>query len=78
MREHLRDEMARRGIKIITRQTVAAVEKVEHGYDVALSDNEQMMADKVMFATGRRPNVKGLGLEAVGIKLARAWRHRGR
>ena len=70
VREHLRCEMECRGIKIITRQTVAAVEKVEHGYDVELSDNEQFMADLVMFATGRRPNVKGIGLEAVGVKLA--------
>ncbi len=69
VREHLRGEMVRRGIKIIIKQTVAAVEKVEHGYDVALSDNERVMADLVMFATGRKPNVHGLGLEAVGVKL---------
>ena len=69
VREHLRGEMERRGIKIITRQTVAAVEKVDRGYDVELSDNEQVMADLVMFATGRKPNVYGLGLEAAGVKL---------
>jgi glutathione reductase (NADPH) len=70
LREHLRSEMERRGIKIITRQTVAAIEKVDHGYDVELSDNKQVMADLVMFATGRKPNVNGLGLEAAGVKLA--------
>jgi glutathione reductase (NADPH) len=69
VREHLRSEMVCRDIKIITRQTVAAVEKVEHGYDVELSDNEQLMADLVMFATGRKPNVRGLGLEMAGVKL---------
>jgi glutathione reductase (NADPH) len=69
VREHLRSEMQRRGIKIITKQTVAAIEKVDHGYDVELSDNEQIMADLVMFATGRKPNVHGLGLEAAGVKL---------
>ena len=69
VREHLHGEMQRRGIKIITRQTVAAVEKVEHGYDVELSDNEQVMADLVMFATGRKPNIHGLGLDAVGVKI---------
>ena len=69
VREHLRGEMARRGIKIITKQTVAAVEKVEHGYDVELSDHKQLMTDLVMFATGRKPNVHGLGLEAAGVKL---------
>jgi glutathione reductase (NADPH) len=69
VREHLRREMERRGIKIITRQTVAAVEKVGHGYDVELSDNEQLMVDLVMFATGRKPNVRELGLEASGVKM---------
>ncbi len=69
VREHLRGEMVRRGIKIITKQTVAAVEKVDNGYDVELSDNEQVIVDLVMFATGRKPNVHGLGLEAAGVKL---------
>jgi glutathione reductase (NADPH) len=65
----LRGEMERRGIKIITKQTVTAVEKVDHGYDVELSDNEQVMVDLVMFATGRKPNVHGFGLDALGVKL---------
>jgi glutathione reductase (NADPH) len=69
VREHLRGEMERRGIKIITKQTVAAIDKVDHGYDVELSGNEQVMAGLVMFATGRKPNVHGLGLEAAGVKL---------
>jgi glutathione reductase (NADPH) len=70
IREHLRGEMKQRGIKIITKQTVAAIEKVNHGYDVELSDNEQVMADLVMFATGRKPNVNEIGLEKVGVTLS--------
>jgi glutathione reductase (NADPH) len=71
VREHLRSEMERRGIKIITRQTVDAVEKVEHGFCVELSDRRSCMVDRVMFATGRRPNISGLGLEAAGVRLAK-------
>ena len=71
VREHLRGEMERRGIKIVTRQTVDAVEKVDHGYCVELTDHESFMADKVMFATGRRPNVSGLGLEQAGVALSK-------
>ena len=67
VREHLRREMELRGIKIITKQTVAAIEKVDHGYDVELSDNVQIMTDVVMFATGRKPNIHRLGLETVGV-----------
>src|ERR1044071_7548802 len=70
LRTHLRAELEKRGIKVITKKIVEGIEKVNHGLDVCLSDREQIMVDKVMFATGRRPNVKGLGLEAAGVKLA--------
>ena len=69
LREHLRSEMERRGITIITKQTVAAVEKVDHGYCVELSDNREIIVDKVMFATGRHPNIKGMALEEAGVKI---------
>jgi glutathione reductase (NADPH) len=69
LREHLRAEMTKRGIRIVTRKTVEAVEKVEHGLCVQLSDHEQSTFDQVMFATGRRPNVTGIGLEKAGVKL---------
>src|ERR1044071_1694854 len=69
VRAHLRGEMERRGIKVLTKRIVEAVEKVDHGLCVELSDREDILVDKVMFATGRRPNVKGIGLEAVGVKL---------
>jgi glutathione reductase (NADPH) len=71
VREQLRSEMERRGIDVITRQTVDAVEKVDHGCCVELSDRRSVMVDRVMFATGRRPNVTGLGLEAAGVELAK-------
>ena len=76
VREHLRAEMDKRGIKIVTRQTVEGIEKVEHGLGVELSDREDFVVDKVMFATGRRPNVTGLGLEAAGVTLERKARSR--
>jgi glutathione reductase (NADPH) len=70
VREHLRSEMERRGIKIVTGQIVASVEKVEHGLAVELSNKESVVVDQAMFATGRKPNIDGLGLETVGVKLA--------
>src|SRR3954447_7754340 len=63
VREHLRSEMERRGIAVITRQTVDAVEKVDHGFCVELSDRKSFVVDRVMFATGRYPNISGIGLE---------------
>jgi glutathione reductase (NADPH) len=69
VREHLRGEMEKRGIRILTRKLVEGVEKVDHGLCVSLSDHESVMVDQVMFATGRRPNVTGLGLERAGVAL---------
>jgi glutathione reductase (NADPH) len=69
VRSHLRAEMEKRGIKVLTKKIVEGIEKVDHGLCVELSDREYVVVDKVMFATGRRPNVKGLGLEAAGVKL---------
>jgi glutathione reductase (NADPH) len=37
---------------------------------VTLSDRRSFTADRVMFATGRRPNVAGLRLERAGVQLA--------
>jgi glutathione reductase (NADPH) len=69
VRSHLRHEMERRGIKVLCKRIVEAVDKVDHGLCVELSDHDDIVVDKVMFATGRRPNVKGLGLEAAGVAL---------
>ena len=69
VRSHLRKEMEARGIRILCKRIVEAIERVDHGLCVELSDHEDILVDKVMFATGRRPNVKGLGLEAAGVKL---------
>lgn len=70
VRTHLHAELERRGMTITTRDTVAAVEKVADGYAVALTGGKRIAVDRVMFATGRRPNIAGLGLDNVGIGLA--------
>jgi len=69
VREHLRGEMEKRGIRVITKHIVEAIEKVDRGLCVELSGHDDVMADAVMFATGRRPNVAGLGLETAGVAL---------
>src|ERR1044071_1147716 len=58
VRNHLRAEMEKRGINIITKRIVEGIEKVDHGLCVELSDHENVVVDAVMFATGRRPNIK--------------------
>jgi glutathione reductase (NADPH) len=71
VRTHLRNELESRGIRILTKRLVEAVEKVEHGLCVELSDHADIVIDKVMFATGRHPNTRGIGLEAAGVRVGR-------
>jgi glutathione reductase (NADPH) len=69
VREHLRNEMRERGITVTCGHTVAAIEKPGEDFKVRLSDNSTIAADKVMFAIGRRPNVMGLGLDSLQMKI---------
>ena len=70
VRSHLRAELERHGIEIVSENTVLAVEKTGATYGVHLSDGDAIEVERVMFATGRQPNVEGLGLETVGVKIA--------
>jgi len=70
VRTHLRGELEKSGITVITGRTVTAVEHSGHAYPVRLSDGRWIDVDKVMFALGRAPNVAGLGLEAAGVSVA--------
>ncbi|MGH7879484.1 MAG: FAD-dependent oxidoreductase, partial [Candidatus Binataceae bacterium] len=69
IRGHLRDEMRRRGIKVICGHTVTEVGEVAGEFVTRLSDGNAIGSDKVMFAIGRRPNVMGLGLESLNVRI---------
>jgi glutathione reductase (NADPH) len=70
VRTHLRHEMERRGVRVICGRTVVEVTESGNAHPCKLSDGQWIDVDKVMFATGRTPNIAGLGLETLGIKLA--------
>src|SRR5712691_4728126 len=68
LRVALAQEMRGRGIEIHTRTQVTRIEKAPHeGYSVFTSHGQEISADLVMYATGRGPNTRGLGLDAVGV-----------
>jgi glutathione reductase (NADPH) len=67
IREHLRNEMQSRGIKVLCGHTVDAIEKSGDEYVSTLSDGKKIATDKIMFAIGRRPNVMGIGCEALNM-----------
>jgi pyruvate/2-oxoglutarate dehydrogenase complex dihydrolipoamide dehydrogenase (E3) component len=49
----------------------AAVEKVAPGVVLTLSDGSTVEAERLLVATGRRANVEGLGLDTVGVTVAK-------
>jgi glutathione reductase (NADPH) len=70
VRAHLRVEMEARGIRVFTGCKVAAIEQATGHYSVKLSVGNQVSADRVMFATGRQPNIAKIGLKEVGVEIA--------
>jgi len=69
VRKHVRSEMEKSGITILTGCIVTKVDKHGDAFTAHLSSGSSVAADQVMFAVGRHPNVKGLGLEKAGVAL---------
>ena len=71
VRQHVRTDMEKRGIRVFTGCKVAAIERTGTRLHARLSSGTQLPADCVMFATGRTPHVAKLGLSEVGVALAK-------
>jgi thioredoxin reductase len=71
VRQHLRMDMEKHGIRVVTGRTITAIEQGGTQYSVQLSSGNHIPADKVMFATGRVPNVAKLGLKEAGVEIAK-------
>ncbi len=69
VRAHVRREMEKSGITVLTGCTVNKVEKSGNAFTSHLSNGSSIASDQVMFAIGRHPNVKGLGLDKAGVAL---------
>ena len=68
VRTHLQEEMTKRGVKFRTGVWPTAVARAGQAFAVTFNDGSTLETDLVMFATGRAPNTKGLGLERAGVK----------
>lgn len=67
-------EMRKHGVDLRLHADVQAIAKAGDGsLQVTLLDGQVVAADTVLYATGRVPNVNGLGLDAVGVRQ----RHNG-
>jgi glutathione reductase (NADPH) len=68
LRHALAEIMIAQGIKISYNTEPAAIEKAGSGLCVATTANTHIACGAVMFATGRRPNTVGLGLQKLGVQ----------
>ena len=66
----LAEEMAKKGVTIRFESDLASLAKSADGITATFKDASVMETGVVMYATGRKPNTRNLGLEAAGVNLA--------
>ncbi|MFZ2008178.1 MAG: glutathione-disulfide reductase, partial [Stellaceae bacterium] len=69
LRVHLGGEMRTRGVDIRGNTRVERIDKTSSGYIVTTTAGTKIETDCVMYATGRAPNTKGLGLADIGVEM---------
>ncbi|TFZ03616.1 glutathione-disulfide reductase [Ramlibacter humi] len=71
VRHFIAGELVKRGIDLRLGTEVESLEREGGTVRATLEDGSTLDANTVLFATGRVPNVNGLGLEAAGVKQGR-------
>lgn len=67
IRHFVSAEMRKSGVDLRLNAGVVDIRKTDDGLRAELEDGNVVMADAVLYATGRKPNVQGLGLDKVGV-----------
>jgi glutathione reductase (NADPH) len=70
VRQHLREELSKRGLDLQFNSDIARIDKQADGSLLAtLKDGRELVTDCVFYATGRRPMLDNLGLENTEVQL---------
>ncbi|WP_305856122.1 glutathione-disulfide reductase [Balneatrix alpica] len=69
IRAFVAEEMTKKGVKLHFNTEVKALAGEPGALQVSLSSGETLQVQQVLYATGRKPNVQGLGIEALGVVL---------
>lgn len=69
IRAMLRREMVKKGVDVRVNCNPARIEKRGAALIVTLEDGGVIETDSVLYATGRKPNIAGLGLDAAGVAV---------
>ncbi|MCB1842380.1 MAG: glutathione-disulfide reductase [Halioglobus sp.] len=68
VRAHLSQEMLKSGVDLRFEVNVESISRGADGLRINLTDGSVLAADAVLYATGRKANLQGLGLENVNVK----------
>ena len=68
IRHFIAAELVKHGVDLRLHTDVHALERSADGIAVTLEEHRVLHVDTVLLATGRVPNVNGLGLEAAGVR----------
>ena len=69
LRNHLAEEMTKKGISIHTGTNVTAIKQSGDHFTVTTDTGKSFDTGLVMYATGRWPKIEGLGLDNAGIEV---------
>jgi len=69
VRQAVTSETRRKGVKVLLERQVMCLDRRSEMLSVTLDDGKILEANQVMYATGRVPNVRRLGLEHAGVEM---------
>ena len=70
-RGHIAEGMKQNGVNLHVGTEVERIERAGDGLRVICTMGTEQVVDRVIYATGRVPNSRGIGLEAAGVGLSR-------
>ena len=66
--EALGEALTREGIELVLSANAAAARRDGDEFVLEIDDGRELRGDRLLVATGRRPRVRGVGLETVGVE----------
>jgi glutathione reductase (NADPH) len=69
IRQTLAEEMRKRGIDLRFNRDIRRIDKIGARLKATLNDGEKIDANQILYATGRVPLTRNLGLERAGVQL---------
>jgi glutathione reductase (NADPH) len=69
IRTFVAGEIRKTGVDLRFNTNIESLAPVSNGLEATLNDGSRLVADSVLCATGRHPNIEGLGIESTRVSL---------